>query len=333
MMPMRFLTWVIVAALLLPFVAAHETGEAHLELPPGVQQLAVQQSELALNLNFLLAFLAGIIGFLSPCSFAVFPAFFAFLFKERKRAVFMTVAFTLGIMLSFVLLGIVAGFVGSFFNTLKRQFATVSGVLLILFGIMLLLNKGFAFFTFRMDHPKKHHTFFSMSVLGFFFALGWTPCVGPILSGVLVLAANTGTVLSSALMLFAYSVGVAVPLLAVAYLSDRFDFARWFQRGHFQLKLFGKTIHTHVYNIVGGLLLIGVGLVVLIFRGTQRIEQFFVENTPWVMNWLYEFNDRLLASDLTSGFWNLVGLIILAVVLYLVYRALSKKEEPTKKFK
>ncbi len=330
---MRIFTIALLVLLMLPFVAAHETGKEHLELPVGVQKVAAYQSDLALSVNFLLAFLAGIIGFLSPCSFAVFPAFFAFLFKERKRAVFMTIAFTFGIMLSFVTLGIVAGMIGGFFNTIKRQFATVSGVLLIIFGLMMLFNKGFSFFTFKMDHPKKKHTFFSMTILGFVFALGWTPCVGPILSGVLVLAANTGTVLSGAMMMFSYAVGVAVPLLIVAYFSDKVDFAKWLQKGHFQFKLFGKTIHTHVYNIIGGLLLIGLGLVISVFRGTQRIEQLFVERTTWTMNWLFEFNDALLNTPLTSAFAGLIGIFVICAVLYFVYRSLIKKDEPTEKFK
>jgi cytochrome c biogenesis protein CcdA len=254
----------------------------------------------------------------------VFPAFFAFVFKERKRAVFMTAAFTLGIILSFITMGIVAGFVGTFFNEVKREFAWLSGALLIFFGILMLLNKGFTFLTFKMDHPDRKRSFMSMVLLGFFFALGWTPCVGPILAGILVLAANTGAVLTSAMMLFAYGVGVAVPLLLVAWLSDKYDFARWMQRGHLQFKLFGKTVHTHAYNIVGGLLLIGVGVVIFAYRGSQEIERVIVEFTPWKMNWLYGLNDAVLASPLTSGIANIVGIVVLFGIMYLVWRALRR---------
>lgn len=328
---MRFLLiCIIIAVGLGALVTAHETGAGHLELPPGVQQIQDYQDNLALSVNFLLAFLAGIIGFVSPCGFAVFPAFFAFLFKERKRAVFLTIAFALGIMLSFIMMGIAAGLVGTFFNELKRQFATVSGALLIVFGIMLFLNRGFTFLTFRMDHPKRQHSFLSMTALGFFFALGWTPCVGPILSGILVLAANTGTVLTSALMLAAYAVGVAVPLLAVAFLSDRYDFARWMQRGHLELRLLGRTVHTHVYNIIGGMLLLGLGVLILASRGTQRIEGFFVEYTPWKMDWLYQLNDALIASPLRAGIFNLMGIAVLLFVLFLAWRAMRRPDTTTK---
>lgn len=332
---MRFSTLSAICAIILIMpVLAHETGTPHLELPPGAKKVLQEQQNVALSVNFLLAFLAGIIGFASPCGFAVFPAFFAFLFKERKRGMFMTLAFAFGMMLTFVLLGIAAGMIGTFFNQVKRQFATVSGIALIIFGIMLLLNKGFSFFTFRMNHPKKHKTFLSMSALGFFFALGWTPCVGPILSGILVLAANTGTLISSALMLFAYAVGVAVPLLLLAYFSDRFDFAKFFQRGHLEFRAFGKKIHTHAYNIVGGLLLISVGAVILVFRGTQTIQQFFMTYTPWQTNLLYDWNDALLASEFfTSGIANFIGIIIIVIVLFLVYRAFQKTSAKNKKFK
>jgi cytochrome c-type biogenesis protein len=281
--------------------------------------------------NLLIAFLAGIIGFVSPCSFAVFPAFLAFLFKERKRAVFLTIAFMLGIMTSFVLMGVAAGLVGVFFSQLKRELAWISGTLLIAFGIMLLLNKGFGFLTFRMDHPKKTHTFLSMALLGFFFALGWTPCVGPILSGVLVLAANSGTVFTSALMLFAYACGVAVPLLAVAFLSDTFDIARYLQGRHLSFKLFGKQVHTHVYNIFGGLLLIGLGAVILFYRGTQDIEAFFVDHTPWGMEKLFLLNDAVLAwAPLQSTAAKIIGGLVLLGVVALCAWAVRRRAAGTK---
>ncbi len=328
---MRPLIALIALLLVLPLALAHEADFEHLELPPGVQQIEQYQQNLALSVTILIAFLAGIIGFISPCSFAVFPAFFAFLFKERKRAVFLTAAFTFGIILSFVTMGIAAGLIGTFFNQLKRELAFVSGALLIVFGMMLLLNKGFSILTFRMDHPKKQHTFISMAALGFFFALGWTPCVGPILSGILVLAANTGTVLSSALMLFAYGMGVAVPLLIVAFFADRYDFSRFVQGKHLTFRLFSKAIHTHLYNIIGGLLLIGLGTLILVFRGTQRIEQFFVEYTPWKMDWLYQVNDAVIAaSPLKSAAANIIGILILALIVVFVIGALRKRDASAK---
>jgi len=328
---MRYLLFAIALLALLPAALAHETGEQHLELPPGVQQIQQYQNDLALSVNFLLAFLAGIIGFLSPCGFAVFPAFFAFLFKERRRGVFLTIAFALGMLVSFVLMGVVAGLIGSFFNQVKREFAYVSGILLIVFGLMLALNKGFSFLTFRMDHPKKGRTFLSMALLGFFFAWGWTPCVGPILSGILVLAANSGTALTGALLLGAYAIGVSVPLLLVAFLADRFDFARFVQGKHLAFKLFGKEIHTHIYNLVGGIVLIALGTIILVFRGTQEIEQFFVVYTPWGMELMYEVNDAVLAlSPLKSTLANIIGAIVLLALIVWAVRALRKRDAAAK---
>jgi len=315
---MRYLIIAAVLLLLIPAVAAELT------LPPGVQQLQNYQTGLALNVNFLLAFLAGIIGFVSPCGFAVFPAFFAFLFRERKRAVLLTASFALGMAAAFIAMGIAAGYIGTFFNELKREFATVSGALLIVFGLMLLFNKGFTFLSFRVD-AKKKKTVWSMSVLGFFFALGWTPCVGPILSGILVLAANTGTVFLSALMLAAYAAGVAVPLLIVAFLSDKYDFARWAERGSIEIGIFGKTIRTHIYNLVGGLIFIALGALILATRGTQEIEKFFIERFSWTTDGLYHLNDVLIASRLTSSIANLAGIIILVLIAWLVWRAVSAK--------
>src|SRR3972149_7731780 len=100
---------------------------AALELPPGVQKLYEYQNQIALSITFLIAFIGGILTFTSPCGFVVLPTFFAYLFKERKRALFMTAIFSLGMTLAFIIFGLVAGFVGNFFNEYKEVFAMISG--------------------------------------------------------------------------------------------------------------------------------------------------------------------------------------------------------------
>ena len=197
---------------------------AQQELPIGLQRLKQYEQQLASSITFLLAFFAGLISMTSPCGIALLPTFFSVAFKDRKKAVLMTSAFWLGLLIAFTIFGLIAGFLGNFFNTYKLTFAVISGYMLIFFGILLFFNIGFSIFNFKLDY-RKGQSFFSVAMLGFFFGIGWTPCVGPILVGILVLAANAATVLNGTLMLIFYGIGIVAPLIVLAYFSDRYDWA------------------------------------------------------------------------------------------------------------
>src|SRR3990167_8258863 len=229
---------------------------AQTELPIGLQRLKQHQQELASSITFLLAFFAGLISMTSPCGIALLPTFFSVAFKDRKKAMLMTIAFSIGLLAAFTIFGLIAGFLGNFFNAYKLAFAVISGFVLIFFAILLFFNIGFGIFSFKLDYSKEK-SFFSVALLGFFFGIGWTPCVGPILIGILVLASNAATVLNGTLMLLFYGIGIVVPLIILAYFSDRFDWAssKWLRGKEIRLNLFGKEITTHTYNIIGGILL------------------------------------------------------------------------------
>jgi cytochrome c biogenesis protein CcdA len=313
----------IILALAFPLALA-------LELPPGVVKLGEYQQQLAASITFLVALIAGMLTFTSPCGFVVLPMFFTYLFKERKRAVLMTAAFAAGMTVAFVLLGLLAGSAGAFINEYKMPFAFASGFALVAFGIMLLLNLGFSIFYFKLDH-KKAASALSTGIMGFFFAVGWTPCLGPILTGILILAANTGTALKGALMLGAYAIGVAVPLLAVSALSDKYDWAHkpWLRGKHIQFKLVGRTVHTHTYNIIGGLILIAVGGLTIAQSGTFFFMNTIPQYLPWTMDLFVDMNERLAASPfLTSQVGNALGLSLLVLFAWLVIRAVRHKEGP-----
>ncbi len=311
---MKKITYLIIALLAVATAVA-------LEFPPGAQKVIEYEKQIGLSITFLIAFLGGILAFTSPCGFVVLPTFFAYLFKERKRALFMTATFCLGMTLAFIIFGIVAGLVGDFFNMYKEFFAMLSGILLILFGFMLIFNQGFSFIDFKVRHKPNHG--WGVFFLGFFFAIGWTPCVGPILGGIIVLASGVGSVLKSTLLFAFYALGVSLPLMIVSYFSDKYDVAKWFTSKHIEFTMFGKKIHTHKYGIIGGILLILIGLIMLSFKGTRVFMTEIPKYTPWGMTMFTNVNEWLVQSSFfTSRTANIIGIVIALIILYVIWKAI-----------
>ena len=92
----------------------------------------------------------------SPCGIALLPTFFSVAFKDRKKAVLMTSAFSLGLLIAFTIFGLIAGLLGNFFNAYKLAFAVVSGFVMIFFGILLFFNIGFSIFSFNLTSPHNN---------------------------------------------------------------------------------------------------------------------------------------------------------------------------------
>lgn len=315
------LIFIVVISLFSTFIFAQQ------ELPIGLQRLKQYEQQLASSITFLLAFFAGLISMTSPCGIALLPTFFSVAFKDRKKAVLMTSAFSLGLLIAFTIFGLIAGFLGNFFNTYKLTFAVVSGFILIFFGIMLFFNIGFSIFNFKLDYKKN--SFFSVAMLGFFFGVGWTPCVGPILVGILVLAANAATVLNGTMMLMFYGIGIVAPLILLAYFSDRYDWAnsKLLRGKQITFNLFNKKIITHTYNIIGGILLAIMGLLMTIFQGTFFFQTELPKLVPWSMSFWGYLNERALESKIfTSTIGNILGIIFALLVVIFVIWYLNKSE-------
>ncbi len=323
-----FLLFVVFVVLLFTFIL---TNVYALELPIGLQKSKQAEQQLASSITFLLAFFAGLISMTSPCGIALLPTFFSVAFKDRKKAMLMTTAFSIGLLIAFTIFGLIAGFLGNFFNHYKLTFAVVSGFILIFFGILLFFNIGFTIFNFKLDY-KKGKSFFSVAMLGFFFGIGWTPCVGPILAGILLLAANASTVLNGTLMLIFYGIGIVAPLIILAYFSDRYDLSGKFLRGKiFSFNLFNKKIVTHTYNLIGGVLLIIIGVLMVAFKGTFFFQTELPKYLPWSMSFWGYLNERALASKIflsTTG--NIFGIVFALLIIISVIFYLNKNKNGTK---
>jgi cytochrome c-type biogenesis protein len=183
-----------------------------------------------LSINVLTAFLAGLVSFISPCVLPLVPSYLSFLTgtsledlkvetsaAAKARVLAHALAFISGFTLIFILIGLSASAIGGVFANNKDTIARVGGAIIIILGLnMMGLFKIPALMMDKRFHlqPRKQSLFVSFLV-GLGFAAGWSPCIGPILSGIILLAAQEH-VAQAAFLLFMYSMGLAVPFLITA---------------------------------------------------------------------------------------------------------------------
>lgn len=183
------------------------------------------------NLTVGLAFLAGLASFLSPCVFALVPAYIGYLGgrsvamggEKQSNQTWVTlshgIAFVLGFSVVFVLLGLLFSALGQFLYNFSQILVRVGGVVVIIFGLHMLGILRIRFLEYDLrpqaDADRKRG-YLSSALMGVFFSAGWSPCVGPILGAILTLALGGGSVLQGAILLSAYSAGLAIPFLLAA---------------------------------------------------------------------------------------------------------------------
>ena len=182
--------------------------------------------------------MAGVLSFLSPCVLPLIPSYVGFITgmtveqAERRRwnALMHGLWFVGGFTLVFVLLGAAASAVGSLLREYQVWLGRAGGVLLILFGLYLLgvLRPAFLMREWRVQLANKPLGYFGSGVVGFTFGAAWTPCIGPILGGILTIAATQAGLAKGMTLLTVYALGLAVPFLLTAVALDRFLI--WFQR-------------------------------------------------------------------------------------------------------
>ena len=220
----------------------------------------------------LAAFVAGILSFLSPCVLPLVPGYVSLIsgasvedLQSEDRRLLGTVmlhslTFILGFSVVFIALGAVATGVGQLANEYHNILAKLAGIIVIVFGLHLtgLIKIKALYADKRMHEVKGGASPWGSFAVGFAFAFGWTPCIGPILATILVFAGAQETVLKGVFLLAVYSMGLAVPFLLTSLGVDRFlGFYSKFRR------------HLHTVEVVSGVLLIAVG--VLIFMNNLKL--------------------------------------------------------------
>lgn len=179
----------------------------------------------------LLAFSFGLLSFFTPCVLPVVPAVVAYSTDSGR---FRPVAITIGLSVSFTLMGIVASTIGSVFQRYLSALSIVSGFVIIFFGLYMIFDVisevlgplRLAFSRFGLSNrlfpsdSDKTEGLFGGFILGLSLGVIWTPCVGPILGSILAMVAVEGNILNGGILLFIYSLGLILPMLLIAYTSS-----------------------------------------------------------------------------------------------------------------
>lgn len=219
------------------------------------------------NISYGVAFIAGFLTFLSPCLLPLIPSFLLYIagvsygeFKdETKRAkvqskvIVHSLLFIAGFSLVFILLGLTATFLGKLLFQYQKYIRILGGALIAVFGLYLtgLLKLDFLYKERKFNVTTKGASYIGSFMVGVTFAAAWTPCAGPILGSILVLAGTKASMAQGAGLLSVYSLGIAVPFFLTALVLNSF------------LAFFKKIEKVmSVINLVGGVFLIIVGILV-----------------------------------------------------------------------
>lgn len=205
-------------------------------------------------MQYLISFLEGIITFISPCLLPMLPIYISYFAGGGERTTAKTlkgaVGFVTGFTIVFVMLGALAGTVGSFLREYQTTVNIISGLIVIIFGLNFLGVFKLNIFKGNQRSVKTDNMgFFSAMLFGIIFSVGWTPCVGAFLGSALMLASQQGHIAEGMLMLLSYSLGLGIPFILSAVLIDYLKSAfNWIKRNY------------KIINLISGSLLVIIGI-------------------------------------------------------------------------
>jgi cytochrome c-type biogenesis protein len=235
------------------------------------------------NVTLLAAFGAGLLSFISPCVLPLIPGYLSYISglsleemrgvpvvagggtvavarsSARRQVVISSLAFIIGFSLVFISLGAAASAVGQFLAKWQSIFNRIAGAVIILFGLhtMGVLRIEWLYQEKRVQTSRKPAGFLGAALVGVAFAFGWTPCIGPILAGILAIAGSQETIGQGVRLLAVYSLGLGVPFMATALMIDRFIAAKG---------RIGR--YYHAIELVSGALLVVIGMLIFTNRFT-----------------------------------------------------------------
>ena len=219
-------------------------------------------------IELFIAFGAGLISFLSPCVLPLIPGYISYisgsslneLIEKKNVNLIPIILFTVGFSIVFIVFGAASTFLGQVLLQNSYELRLVAGLVIIILSLHIIgiINLKFLNYEKRIE-TKTNNYFFSPILIGMAFAFGWTPCIGPILGSILVLAATEESIHKGILLLFFYSFGLAVPFVLSGYLIQKF-------------LIFSKNFKKNINKVskIGGIILLITGILIL----TNQLQAF-----------------------------------------------------------
>ena len=232
-------------------------------------------------IELLIALGAGLISFLSPCVLPLIPGYISYisgsslneLIAKKNINLIPLILFTAGFSIVFILLGAASTFVGQALLQNSYELRIAAGLVIILLSLHIigLINIKFLNFEKRID-ARINSNFYSPILIGMAFAFGWTPCIGPILGSILVLATTEESINKGILLLTFYSLGLAIPFILSGYLIQKF-------------LIFSKNFKKNINLVskIGGIILLLTGILILTNQ-LQALGYYLLNIFPFLQN-------------------------------------------------
>ena len=224
---------------------------------------------------------AGLISFLSPCVLPLIPGYISYIsgssineLEDKKNIIlFPIVLFTIGFSIVFIIFGAASTFLGQILLKNSYELRILAGLIIIIlsFHIIGIINMKFLNYEKRIQTNIKKN-FFSPILIGMAFAFGWTPCIGPILGSILVLAATEESLIKGIILLSSYSLGLAIPFILSGYLIQKF-------------LIFSKNFKKNINLVskIGGIILLITGILI-VTNQLQALGYYLLDVFPFLQN-------------------------------------------------
>tara|TARA_B100001121_G_scaffold234645_1_gene208165 strand:+ start:584 stop:1291 length:708 start_codon:yes stop_codon:yes gene_type:complete len=231
--------------------------------------------------ELLIALGAGLISFLSPCVLPLIPGYISYisgsslndLIEKKSVNLIPIILFVIGFSIIFIIFGAASTFLGQVFLKNSYELRIVAGLIIIILSLHIIgiINIKFLNYEKRIQ-TNSNNNFLSPILIGMAFAFGWTPCIGPILGSILVLAATEESLNKGILLLFFYSLGLAIPFILSGYLIQKF-------------LIFSKNFKKNISLVskIGGIILLITGILILTDQ-LQALGYYLLNIFPFLQN-------------------------------------------------
>ena len=232
-------------------------------------------------MELIIAFAAGLISFLSPCVLPLIPGYISYisgsslseLIEKKNVNLIPIILFTVGFSIVFIIFGAASTFIGQVLLQNSYELRIIAGLVIIVLSLHIIGIINIRFFNYeKRIQTNISKNFFSPILIGMAFAFGWTPCIGPILGSILVLASTEDSLVRGILLLSFYSIGLAIPFILSGYLIQKF-------------LIFSKNFKKNINKVskIGGAILLITGELI-ITNQLQALGYYLLDVFPFLQN-------------------------------------------------